>query len=266
MDAHPSQEPAEATLSLSLTLVNDDRAQLMVQRRLLGRIAEVVGFLSPIEALAAVRSQALPSNLITDFHMPGMDGPELARAWCDLVPHAKVLVISASEVSRQEQDRIDSLPADAVRLVTSYRILDLIDHACLWFGQEVETEDSPDAASSAERRLDRSVLEKLGKLGGEAFVAKTIARFTQGAPEKVQSISDAWSRADRQRMYELAHSLKGSCGLVGAVTMAESADAIELATSPEDPSGISDTLLSSHVEQLQRESHAVLAELESFHL
>ncbi len=265
MDAPSAKETTEAPFLLSLSLVNDDPAQLMVQRRLLGRIAEVVAFQSPLEALVAARTRALPPNLITDFHMPGMDGPELAQAWCDLVPQAKVLVVSASQVSPAEQARTDALPTEAVRLVTSYRILELVDHAMGWFAQPVETQDSTDPTET-ELVLDRTVLEKLGKLGGETFVAKTVARFSQSAPEKIQAIAEALGRSDLARMHELSHSLKGSCGLVGAVALSQAADAIESATAPDLPEPVSGEQLAQDVDRLRAESLAVLAQLEQFHL
>lgn len=104
-------------------LVNDDPAQLIVQKRLLDRVVpEVREFLSPLEALAAARETPVIPYLVTDFQMPVMDGLELARQWYGLFPTSRILIVSASEVSAHDQSRIDSLPTDAVRLVSSYRI------------------------------------------------------------------------------------------------------------------------------------------------
>lgn len=245
-----------------LCLVNDDPAQLMVQKRLLSRIATVRGYLSPLEALASARAGDSYPFLITDFHMPDMDGPDLARVWCELHEGARVLVVSASEVTRQEREKVDALPSGAVRLLTSYRITELQEQAKTWFQEEasVETASPEDGESAA--RLDRSVLEKLGKLGGDAFVQKTIARFLQTGPEKVAGIEAALKLGDRQRIHELSHALKGSCGLVGAHSLSAAADKLENASAE----GIEDQALGTLVQELSAECRETAAELEAFRL
>lgn len=262
MDASPLRDSSDALSPVSLCLVNDDPTQLMVQKRLLSQVAHVVGFLSPVEALAAARVGLAPPLLVTDFHMPCLSGPELAKAWCHLYPEARVLVISASEVSAQERAFVEELPREAVRLLTSYRIVELQKHIQQWFQDQPDLPELPSPAASTESRLDPTVLHKLAKLGGGAFVAKTIARFLQGAPEKVEAISAAVSRGDHTSTHGLAHALKGSCGLVGAVSLSVVADKIESAT---EQNG-SHQELPAYIEELLAESRATLSELESFSL
>ena len=246
---------------LSLVIVNDDPAQLMVQKRLLGRIADVTVYLSPIEALAAARSGTASPYLVVDFHMPDLDGPELARIWCDLYPDARVLMVSASEITAREQDKFKALPATTVKLLTSYRITDLQDYATSWFCKE-RNEPVPPPPSRGDVRLEPSVLEKLGTLCGANFVAQTVARFLRSSPDKVQGIQAALLAGEYQRMHELAHSLKGSCGLVGALALSAVADRIETATEDgKDTPGL-DPL----VNELTAEHQATVNELEALGL
>ncbi len=211
-------------------LVNDDAAQLMVQKRLLGRIApEVRGFLSPLEALAEARQTEQSPYLVTDFQMPMMDGPELALQWCGLFPDSRVLIVSASEVPTTDLRRIDALPADSVRLLTSYRIAELSQAAELWlFSVDEQLRASGDRESEGEC-FDPSVLEKLAQLGGEEFARKTVDRFLRSAPEKLEGLRLASQIPDVPKIHSLAHSLKGSCGLVGALALARVADRLEQA-------------------------------------
>jgi HPt (histidine-containing phosphotransfer) domain-containing protein len=267
MDARSAQEaldgsPAKTPDTLDLWLVNDDPAQLMVQKRLLSRVAKVSDFLSPLEALAAARLGESSPFLITDFHMPGMDGPELAGLWCELHRNARVLVISASEISRREQEKIDALPGASVRLLTSYRITDLQEQAKIWFEDGLGLSPKALPAATASSRFDRSALEKLSSLGGPAFLAKTIARFLHGGPEKVKAIVAAFARQDFVRMHEVSHALKGSCGLVGAVSLSQAADTIETATAEK---GDRDNL-EAQVRELTAECAATVADLEAFQL
>jgi HPt (histidine-containing phosphotransfer) domain-containing protein/CheY-like chemotaxis protein len=256
----PKGAPAKADNNLAIWLVNDDPAQLMVQKRLLGRVATIQGFLSPIEALAAARMGESSPFLITDFHMPGMDGTELAQVWCELHRDARVLLISASEISRQEQDKVDSLPVSSVMLLTSYRITDLQEQALTWFRQEASPLAETLATRGSSARLDRSVLEKLSRLGGPGFADKTIARFLQNGPEKVRHIETALAEGNHTLMHELSHALKGSCGLVGALSLAAAADKIEDATAE----GGNKDNLQAQVREVVAECQATIVELERF--
>ena len=212
-------------------LVNDDPAQLMVQKRLLGKvIAGVRDFLSPIEALAAAREAAGVPYLVTDFQMPLMDGPTLAQQWYGLFPSSRILIISASEVTGDDQRRVDALPADSVRLLTSYRVAELAEKAKLWFfSVDEQLLSSVESSGGSFQDFDPSVLAKLASLGGKEFVQKTLERFFRSVPEKLESLKEAASLSDLARLHSLAHSLKGSCGLVGALALARAADALESA-------------------------------------
>lgn len=231
----------------------------MVQKRLLGRVAQVSGYLSAIEALAAVRQgdQTAPF-LVTDFQMPHMDGPELARVWCDLFPEARVLIISVSEISGAERARVQELPRDRVRLVTSYRLTELPHHVTEFVSQAQSELSAAETLPASRRRLDPEVLRKLGQLGGAEFVAKTVARFQRGGPERIQEMLEALQQGDLARVHQLSHALKGSCGLVGALSLSALADQIELASGE---SGSPDQL-AKLVEQAQSECRQTLQELE----
>jgi HPt (histidine-containing phosphotransfer) domain-containing protein len=246
---------------LSLVLVNDDPAQLMVQRRLLGKVADVSGYLSALEAVAAARGGKASPFLLTDYHMPDMDGPELARIWCELHQQARVLVVTASELCSRERDRFESLSQEAVKLVTSYRITDLQEHVQSWFWQGQDARVEPSSEQSA--RLDRAVLQKLGTVCGTEFARQTAARFLRGSAEKVEQIQAALEEGNIERIHQLSHSLRGSCGLVGAITLSALAYEIENATAS-DRQEVSD--LPRLVQELVRESGATARELESLTL
>ena len=95
------------------------------------------------------------------------------------------------------------------------------------------------------------VLEKLATLGGPAFVSKTVARFLQNGPEKVSGVAAALAEQDYEQMHQLAHALKGSCGLVGATALSDAADKIEIATGPEGSKHDLETLVSALREECQ---------------
>src|SRR4051812_6091531 len=83
-----------------IPLVDDDPEALIILRRLLHSFAnryEIVSVESGVEALAltAVRPVAL---LITDYHMPGMNGVQLTGAIKTASPETRVAIVTAYDV------------------------------------------------------------------------------------------------------------------------------------------------------------------------
>ena len=114
--------------------MNDDPAQLLVQKRLLGRFAATVWeFSSPDEVVSQAQKYGSCPNLVSDFHMPGMNGMELARIWCELHGNARVLLVSASNLSVDEEKEALFLPNNHVKLLSSFSLNELIATAKEWF-------------------------------------------------------------------------------------------------------------------------------------
>jgi two-component system, response regulator, stage 0 sporulation protein F len=83
-----------------ILLVDDDPEALILLRRLLlsfARQCEIVAVESGVEALAltAVRPVAL---VITDYHMPGMNGVQLTGAIKTASPETRVAIVTAYDV------------------------------------------------------------------------------------------------------------------------------------------------------------------------
>lgn len=229
-------EPAQSKASKPVIwLVNDDPAQLLVQKRLLGRFAEsVTAFGSPLEAVAAAREGGSSPLLVTDYNMPVMKGPQLAAYWCALHPEARILILSASEIQLKDDSVLSSLPKASFRLLSSYRLPDLVSAAQEWFCPEEGTDEELSAPTKAgNSRLEPSVLEKLMSLGGQPFVDKVLNRFVAELPGRMETIEQSYSANDRELLHRTAHSLKGSCGLIGAERLARVAGALEDAATPD---------------------------------
>lgn len=77
--------------------------------------------------------------------------------------------------------------------------------------------------------LDRHVFGKLVALEREepGFLAELIDEFEQGVMRRLTAIEEAIATADWTRLAAAAHSLRGSCGTVGAVRMAALAARME---------------------------------------
>jgi HPt (histidine-containing phosphotransfer) domain-containing protein len=72
--------------------------------------------------------------------------------------------------------------------------------------------------------LDMNALEALRSLqedGEEDLLAELIDLFLEDAPTRITSLREAITREDWSAMGSWAHSLKGSCGSLGATHMAD---------------------------------------------
>lgn len=217
-----------------LWLVNDDPAQLLVQKRLLGRLAATVwDFSSPAALMSQARKFGGCSNLVTDFHMPGMNGLELAQVWCHMHPNARVLVLSASNLTKSEQDEFTYFPSNQVRLLVNFRIPELLATAQEWFGGQTNLSAAMDPVaqelSASLRYFDAQVHSKLIQLGGKDFLHKALQRFADRIPMRLQSFEQAVADCNLDAVYREAHSLKGSSGVVGANQILQCADRMETA-------------------------------------
>lgn len=216
---------------MEIWLVNDDPAQLLVQKRLLGRFAATVwDFQSATELIAQARKYGSCPNLVSDYHMPEINGLQLSQMWCELHPNARVLLLSASRLSESEAEELTYLPSHHVKVLTDFRLPDLLTCAREWFTtspspaqDKFEGSNTPNSY----RFFNTEMLSKLCSLGGNSFVRKAIERFADRVPSRLDSLVLALKNDRSADVMAEAHSLKGSCGVVGAFTMMEIAGRLE---------------------------------------
>lgn len=219
---------------LELWLVNDDPAQLLVQKRLLGRFAATIwDFHSPSQLMTQARRYGSCPNLVSDFHMPGMNGLELSQLWCQMHPNARILLLSASALTKSEQEEATYLPSSQVRVLSNFRIPELLAVAKEWFsrGRDTAVEDSGEfdavKASTQLEYFESEVHEKLKILGGRSFLVKTLEKFADKVPLRFQIMEEAIQAGEFLDLHHQAHSLKGSCGVTGAHRLLEAAGTLE---------------------------------------
>jgi PAS domain S-box-containing protein len=93
--APPAAAPATAPKGAGIMVVDDDPAVLLVTGRMLERIGhQVVRAASAAEALEALPKNPQVVLVVTDFSMPGMDGPTLAPLLRQISPGLKIIGVS----------------------------------------------------------------------------------------------------------------------------------------------------------------------------
>lgn len=75
--------------------------------------------------------------------------------------------------------------------------------------------------------LDPTVLDRLTRLGGQAFLIEMIELFLEHAPRRLRSARKALKAGDANGVYLAAHSLKSTAGNLGAHRMQRTAERLE---------------------------------------
>jgi CheY-like chemotaxis protein len=206
-----------------LVLVAEDepvnQKVILRQLRLLGYATEIAH--DGIEALERLK-QGGHALLLTDVHMPRMDGYELTRA-IRKTEHAAggssrmpVLALSANAL-RGEQARAQAAGIDEY-LVKPLPLPQLKAALERWM-------PAPRSASSAVV-LDTSVLEKL--VGNDSAVVEALlSEYLSSARELHRDLQTAEAEHEIKRLSDLAHRLKSSSRSVGALDLASACQALE---------------------------------------
>jgi signal transduction histidine kinase/DNA-binding NarL/FixJ family response regulator len=178
-----------------------------------------------IEALNLWREKPY-SLVLTDIHMPDMDGFELTRQIrAEEVlrgdrPRTPVVALTANAL-KGEQDRC--LTAGMDGYLTKPLTLDRLRQAVArWTTSAPGTPMPSTAAKTA--AVDRSVVAQMFG-DNQATTARILARFRDAGARLIGEIETA--QADPKQLGELAHKLKGAARAAGAVHLGDLAAALE---------------------------------------
>jgi CheY-like chemotaxis protein len=221
--SEPPPDIEEARRRGRLVLVAEDDAVnqkvILQQLQLLGHAAEIVH--DGVEALARWK-QGGHAVLLTDLHMPRMDGYELARAIREAERAAgaasaiPILLLTANAL-RGEQARAKAAGIDEylVKPLPLPQLKSALEH---WMA-------APHSLPPAVV-LDTAVLENL--VGDDrAVVEALLSDYLGSARELRRDLQTADAGHDIQRLGDLAHRLKSSSRSVGALDLASACQALE---------------------------------------
>ncbi|HQW60581.1 MAG TPA: ATP-binding protein, partial [Thermomonas sp.] len=245
--------PAEAERERSLVLLVDDHA---TNRQVIQRQLALAGYASEtaddgVEGLARWRSGRY-SLLLSDVHMPHMDGYQLARAIREEeaqrgLPHTPIVALTASalkgEAERCLTAGMDDYMAKPVGIATL--------GACLqrWLPHTAGAAPVPAAigasiqAANNQRiiareaglpqlahppALDPAVLADL-TAGDAADTRALLDDFLGSTDEDLAQLEALRSGGDLHGMTRQAHKIKGAARLVGALELAAAAEVLESA-------------------------------------
>lgn len=215
-------------------LVAEDNS---VNQKVALQMLEKLGFKADVaangrEALAAVQRVGY-TLVFMDCEMPEMDGFEAARrirALPTLQRHVPIIAMTAYALQGDRERCLAAGMSDY--LPKPIRLADL--HKAL--ARHLESDDErieecgmralslPESSSP----LNLEVIEGLRELDDGSFLGELVELFTQGTPRIFQAIEEGIAQGDFALVGTCAHKLKGSCGNVGADTMASLSSMLEL--------------------------------------
>lgn len=237
----PTVAEARARGQLILVAEDDEVNQKVILRQLalLGYAAEVAG--NGVDALALWRAGRF-ALLLTDLHMPEMDGYSLAEAIrADETPGRRMPILALTA---------NALPGEAARAraagmdeyLTKPLLLKLLK-ACLrrWLpGASSVAKTLPPGGlvvPDLRQQVDVAVLRAL--VGNdEGAVRDLLLEFMNSGPRTVSEISRSWASSDLRGIASHTHRLKSAARSVGALNLADVCVELENAASAGDADAV----------------------------
>jgi two-component system, sensor histidine kinase and response regulator len=274
-ETRPNAAPlARASRGLRILLVEDNAVNQRVAAAQLGKLGydvDVAG--NGIEALDALGRQRY-DLVFMDCQMPGMDGFQATRAIRAREGDGRRTPIVAMTANALKGGR-EACLAVGMDDYLSKPVLaeDLRRALATWLPADglragdgipaVETKPALRARRECEPdvlpSLDADVLAGLRALEAATepgLLQEVLSTFQAAVPERLQALREIGSPGDVRALGPVAHSLKGSCGIVGARRMAARCAALEQAAKAGDAETCARTLAA-----LEHDWHSALQEL-----
>ncbi len=234
----PSTEEARAAGRLILVAEDDELNQKVIiqQLELLGYAQEMAG--DGEDALRMWRDGSY-GLLLTDLHMPKMDGYTLAESIrqtedAEHRPHTPIIALTANAL-RGEMSRIKSAGMDDyLTKPVPLKLLDEVLRKWLPAGAGARDVKTGHAEVAVPADLDLDVLRTV--VGGDSAVMRDfLGRWSVSASGQMKELREALGSRDFARTAAIAHRLKSPSRSVGALRMgALCAELEELANSHND--------------------------------
>jgi len=248
IEARQPPSVAEAEAAGQLVLVAEDNE---TNQDVMGRQLTLLGYSYQIaadgaKALALWRQHHF-GLVLTDCHMPEMDGYELSKAIRadeqerGLGSHVPIIAITANalkgEANRCFDVGMDDYLAKPVQLIDLQGMLDkwmpLHEQQTQKSAGDEAVSAAPDASTQAPAPVDPGALVRM--VGDDPVVIHGfLKQFVPQAQEVVVDLTAAYEAGDADRVRFFAHKLKSSARAVGANELADLCLKLELAGSEND--------------------------------
>jgi CheY-like chemotaxis protein len=204
-----------------LAIIDDD----LLSREVLELFAVEAGFLvdsyesgeQALKALAQPGSH-LPDAILADMQMPGISGDALAHALrSTCAPGAQLLAMSGTPVPTAQTSAFDHF------LLKPFSIEDL----CVALNRSAPPSARPSSGCGEEAVLNRAIYSSLAQSMSRDQLRQLYTMCLDDADARVATMRTAVANRDSDAFRRAAHSVKGGCGMVGALELARLAADME---------------------------------------
>jgi PAS domain S-box-containing protein len=283
----PTRDQARAMGRLILVVEDNATNQDVIQRQLnaLGHACDLAG--TGAEGLDCWRADTY-ALILTDCHMPEMDGYEMTRAIrreeaeTDRIDRTPIIAITANALQGEGNRCLDAGMDDY--LTKPLEMARLKRTLAKWLPVTPESGDKDhaddgvtmappapvhDGADPTAPILDLTYLQDtFGR--DEALILGVLGRFIAPATETEAALRNAWVRRDGEALGAAAHKLKSSSRAVGALDLSDLCRGVEAASGSDSWAVVDDLLpklqaslaeVLSHIETLTASPPATRPEL-----
>lgn len=200
----------------NVLLIDDD----MVSREVVATVLTMTGYnihtaSGGEEALSLLDSQAcVPELILMDVQMPGINGTDLIRE-LRARSHALLYVVSASEIQPEVVEQADGFLLKPFGPEALEKALDRI---------------SPIIHSQPQTGLavvNPKTLSEFRGMMSEPAVRAIYSAVASDLERRQKALESAIARADYPEIHRIGHSIKGGCGMAGAVEAARIGELLE---------------------------------------
>lgn len=259
----PSVEDAAAEGTLIMVVDDHSTNRMMIasQLKLLGYACETVA--DGRRAFEQWQSGRF-GLVLTDCHMPEMDGYELTAAirrveGNDGGGHAPIIACTANALESEATACLAAgMDGCLTKPIELRALLDVLDQWLPLRNVRSSAEAQPAlppavaTADCASLPLDRTKLAELSG-GDEQTEREILADFRTTAGDDATALAAALERADRNQITRISHRMKGASRMVGALALAAICERMEAASRADDAAAIAaqSGALRREVERLQ---------------
>src|SRR5262249_18372104 len=183
--------------------------------------------------------------VLMDCQMPEMDGYEATQRIRASEQGARVPIVAltASGLAAERERGLAAGMDDYLTKPVNPSALEAILRK--WVDRGTAPAAPPTAAGAA---LDDGILAELRAFTSAAFLHETIDLFFASAKKGLAALKDAHARGDMRLLERTAHSLRGSCAIIGARRMMQLAAGIEDQARAGRSEGLADLLVTLEAE------------------
>ncbi len=217
-------------------VIDDDNISLSVISHLLKsdghEVLQAADGPAALNLLGSMQQEELPSVLLADLRMPGLSGQDLAVALRRAAPEATLLAMSATPSAAEGYDAFLKKPLDPAAL-----------HALL--DGQPGPRVTQAVTSDLRPVLDDEVYQKMTRMMPASAVREVYEACLSDVRARAPEMREAAAANDVASVRRIAHTFKGSAGMIGAKQLGSAAAELELGVyQPENVPKLVDNLLS----------------------